>query len=115
MLRGVGKEWLPTFEVSWQVPHVPVNDAMPPGTNPPAAASSLIPATPVMLIGLESKIISPRATAARGSAWGSLVHASNVSKIAGVNLPSPGVSCPPGVSRVGTKGLTLEFMLIKNG
>src|SRR6266853_2534360 len=48
---------------------------MPPATRPPAESSSSIPATPVMLIGFELKMACPRATAARGLAGGSSVHA----------------------------------------
>src|SRR5580704_19702435 len=42
MSNGVGKEWLPTFGVSWQVPQVPCKTRIPPATRPPAATSSLI-------------------------------------------------------------------------
>src|ERR1700744_6561618 len=95
---GVWKEGLTTFGVSWHVPHVPVSDGMPPATRPPSATSSLIPATPVILIGRELKSASPRATAALGSRVGRLDHPSNVLKIAGVNCPYPGVVRPPGCS-----------------
>src|ERR1700722_18430324 len=81
--NGVGNEWFPIFGVSWQVPHVPVREETPPAANPPAETSSLIPATPVILIGLELKIACPRATAARGSAGGKPVQASKGLKIAG--------------------------------
>ena len=65
-------------------------DGMPPGTRPPAATSSFMPATPVMLMGLELNRACPRAIAARGSSDGNPVQASNVLKIALVNgSPSP--------------------------
>jgi hypothetical protein len=46
-----------------------------PSNQPPAERSSLIPATSVMLMGLELKMACPRATAARGFAGGSSAHA----------------------------------------
>src|SRR5215472_11759753 len=116
MFKGVGNEWLPTFGVSWQVPHVPVSEGIPPlPPKPPANTSSLMPATPVILIGLELKMTCPRATAGLGDVWGSDTQASNGLKIAGVNWPSPGVTRPPGCSNCGSKKWTLEFMVIKNG
>jgi hypothetical protein len=33
MSSGVGKEWLPTLEVSWHVPQVPWSAEMPPVTS----------------------------------------------------------------------------------
>src|SRR5215467_7017748 len=88
---------------------------MPPATKPPADRSSLMPATPVMLMVLELKMACPRAIAARGDVSGVDVQASKGLKIAEVNLPSPGVTSPPGCSSVGTRGFTLELMLTKNG
>ena len=70
MFKGVGKEWLPTFGVSWQVPQLPCSEEMPPATKPPADTSSLMPATPVMLMGFELNMACPRATAARGEVDG---------------------------------------------
>src|SRR5437764_5694957 len=81
MLSGVAKEWLPSRGVSWHVPHVPMSFGMPPDTSPPADASSLIPATPVMLIGMELKSDSPRAIAERWSESGSLFQAVKRSKM----------------------------------
>src|SRR6266704_6150046 len=101
------------FDVSWQVPQVPSSEGIPPATRPPADKSSLIPATPVMVIGFELKIACPRATAARGVGEGSDAHAPNVSKIAEVNWPSPGVTSPPGSSNSGSKKWTLELILMK--
>src|SRR6266853_230496 len=59
-------------------------------------------------MGLELKMACPRATAARGLAEGSSAHASKGLKIAGLNLPSPGLSSPPGSSSVGTRKWTLD-------
>ncbi len=72
MFNGVGKEWLPTLGVSWQVPQVPVSDGIPPETSPPWETSSLMPATPVIVIGLVLKMVCPRATEARKSYEGSV-------------------------------------------
>src|SRR5260370_12310487 len=103
------------FGVWGEVPPVQKGEKIPPSPRRRADTSWLRPATPVMLMGLELKMACPRATAARGDVLGSAAQASKGLKIAGVNLPSPAVTSPPGVSSVGTKGLTLEFMLIKKG
>ena len=76
MFKGVGKEWSPTLGVSWQVPQVPVSDGIPPETSPPSETSSLIPATPVMVMGLVLKMACPLATDARKSCEGSVDQAS---------------------------------------
>ena len=70
MSSGVGNEWLPTFGVSWHVPHVPSSEGTPPAASPPNETSSLMPFTPVMVIGFELKIAWPRAIAALGLVGG---------------------------------------------
>src|SRR6516164_4389574 len=74
-----------------------------------------MPATPVMLMGLELKMACPRPMVAFGDVAGMESQASKGLKIAGVNLPSPGVTSPPGGSTPGASGSTLELMLMKNG
>src|SRR5580765_123669 len=92
MLSGVGNEWLPTLGVSWHVPQKPATTGMPPGTRPPADLSSLSPATPVMLMGVELNSASPRATAALGSCRGSVDHVPKRLKTAGLKGPLAGFS-----------------------
>src|SRR5579883_3026513 len=102
IFKGVGKEWFPTFGVSWHVPQVPVKAGSP---APPAATLSLRPATPLIRIGLELNRFWPRAIAARGSGGGREAHASNVLKITGLKAPAGGSKAAP----------RLELMLMKNG
>ena len=60
---------------------------IPPGTRPPVATSSLMPATPVMLIGLELKITSPRAIAAlRSMPWKFRPRAKRIENRRGENV-----------------------------
>src|ERR1700691_195153 len=57
ILIGSLTEWLPTSGVSWQVPQNPETVVRP--------GRSLMPATPVMVIGVLLNRASPRATAWR--------------------------------------------------
>ena len=58
IFNGAETEWSPAFGLSWHVPQVPEKDAGSPGT-------SLIPATPEIVIGFELKTACPRAMLAR--------------------------------------------------
>ena len=60
MSSGTGREWLPTFGVSWQVVQVPLMAGAP--------SASLRPATPVIVSGWVLNTACPRATALRASA-----------------------------------------------
>jgi len=70
---------------------------------PPADATSLIPATPVMLMGCELKMAWPRATAARGESGRLSRPGVKGVKIAGVNPRSPGVHEPTRSFKRGTQ------------
>src|SRR5689334_4283768 len=85
MLRGADTEWLPKFGLSWQLVQVPVNEA-----GVPKAASSLIPETPTMVIGLELNNAWPRTIDARPARVSefpefTLFHVSYKLKALGVN------------------------------
>src|SRR5580698_2570538 len=92
---GSGNEWLPTFGLEGQVPHVPGMDATP--------RTSFSPPTPVISIGLELNSASPRAILARREfsmpenrpSWCEFAHALNKLKMAGLNVV-PGLSFPKG-------------------
>src|SRR4051812_2607907 len=77
MFKGAETEWSPKFGESWQVPQVPEKDAGSPGT-------SLIPATPEIVIGLDVKRACPRAMLAR-ALFPEFTQASNKLKTAGLN------------------------------
>src|SRR5579871_3203513 len=99
MFRGADTEWLPALGVSWHVPHDPIKEAGRPGT-------SLIPATPEMVIGLPLKTASPRAMLARRGDC-ELLQALNKLKIFGLN------GAPEGLNpKLGGKE---SFIPMKNG
>src|SRR5262252_5638886 len=90
MFSGAFTEWLPALGVSWQVVHVPLNDA---GIVTPFENVWLLsPATPLIVIGNVLKRRSPRTIAlrasSRASGWGGsdkVAHTSNNLKALGLN------------------------------